>query len=208
MLPNPTMATFTVSLGARPPRPSTRLGTINGAAPAAMVPRAVKPASATNSRRVRSLVFDISPLLPRRFPLAPGHRGNEFIQAARRERERLALFGALIGRHQEFHDLQAVIEGQQRLFLAEKRAHEMTIFVLIAVCRASFAMTGISPISAFCFSTRSSPCWPRTAREKKSFKPLSSVFHDIEYSGPRSSADKRSPGPTKLHDVDASPITI
>src|SRR5579863_10165788 len=135
MLPNPTMATFTVSLGARAPRPSTRLGTINGAAMAAMVPRALKPASATNSRRVRSFVFDISPLLPRRFPLALGHRRDEFIQAARRERERFALLGALIGRHQEFHDLQAVVEGQQRLFLAEKHAHEMPIFVLIAVCR-------------------------------------------------------------------------
>src|SRR5271156_6847110 len=117
MPPNPTMATFTVSLGARPPRPSTRLGTINGAAMAAMVP--------TNSRRVRSFESDISPLLPGRFPLALGNRRNECIQAARRESERLALFGALIGRHQEFHDLQAVVEGEQRLFLAEKHAHEM-----------------------------------------------------------------------------------
>src|ERR1700686_3419792 len=98
------MATFTVSLGARRPRPSTRLGTINGAVAATMEPRVATPVTATNSRRVRSLVFDISILL-RRLPFAPCHGRNEFLQAARREVKRLALLGALIGRHQELHDL-------------------------------------------------------------------------------------------------------
>src|SRR3989442_8787081 len=66
----------------------------------------------------------------------------------------------------------------------------------------------MSPISAFCFSTRSSPLFPFTSRLKNSFSPLSSVFHDMEYSGPSSSAESRRPAPTKLQDVVASPITV
>src|SRR5271165_5199282 len=62
MPPNPTMATFTVSLGARWPRPSTRLGRISGAT-AAIAPMVALPAPTTNSRRVRSFLFDISMLL-------------------------------------------------------------------------------------------------------------------------------------------------
>jgi hypothetical protein len=71
----------------------------------------------------------------------------------------------------------------------------------------SSGTTGISPTSAFCFSTRSSPAAPRTCRLKNSLSPESRLFHDIEYSGPSSSAERRSPAPTKLHDVVASPMT-
>src|SRR6267154_1941128 len=46
------------------------------------------------------------------------------------------------------------------------------------------------------------------AGEENRFSPLFSVFHDIEYSGPSSSADKRNPAPTKLQEVEASPIKI
>src|SRR5450432_1911589 len=125
------MATFTVSLGARRARPSTRLGTINGA-PAATIAPSVAPVPATNSRRVRSFLFVMSRLLSR-LPFALCHRRNKSIQAARRERERLALLGALVGRHQEFDDFQTVVKRQQRLFLAEKHAREVPVFVLIAV---------------------------------------------------------------------------
>ena len=54
----------------------------------------------------------------------------------------------------------------------------------------------------------SSPVFPFTAREKKRSSPDSSVFHFIEYSGPSSSALRRSPGPTKLQLVVASPMAI
>jgi len=64
------------------------------------------------------------------------------------------------------------------------------------------------PISAFCFSTRSSPCFPFTRRLKNSLRPESSVFQLIEYSGPNNSAERRRPAPTKLHDVLASPSTL
>ena len=61
---------------------------------------------------------------------------------------------------------------------------------------ASAGTTGINPISAFCFSTRSSPARPCTARETNTRSPESSEFHYIEYSGPSSSAEKSRPEPT------------
>ena len=39
--------------------------------------------------------------------------------------------------------------------------------------------TGISPCSAFCFSTRSSPALPVTSRERKIFRPVLSVLSSI-----------------------------
>ena len=49
---------------------------------------------------------------------------------------------------------------------------------------------------------------PFTWRLKKSLSPASRVFQLIEYSGPSSSALSRSPAPTKLQLVVASPITV
>src|SRR5882757_5467082 len=62
MLPNPTTAIFAVSLGACLPRPSTRLGRINGPLAATIAPSVALPAPVTNSRRVRSFFVDIGTL--------------------------------------------------------------------------------------------------------------------------------------------------
>src|SRR6266481_1663858 len=105
------------------------------------------------------------------------------------------------------------VKGKTGEDLVEKQNAEMGLMPVVTsesatypYAAASFATTGIWPISAFCFSIRSSPDFPFTSRLKNNFKPLSSVFHDIEYSGPSNSAESRRPAPTKLHEVVASPI--
>src|SRR5256712_10192478 len=40
-------------------------------------------------------------------------------------RSRLPLLGAHVGRHQELHDLQPVVERQQRRLATEEHAHEV-----------------------------------------------------------------------------------
>ena len=67
---------------------------------------------------------------------------------------------------------------------------------------------GMEPDSAFCFSTKSSPSAPATFRLKKTFKSGSSVFTNMEYSGPNSSILKRNPSPTKHHDVVVSTMSL
>src|SRR5690349_17879222 len=52
-----------------------------------------------------------------RFPLPLRHRGNKAVQALRRKLEGSSLFGALIARHQDAHDIETILEGQARLFL-------------------------------------------------------------------------------------------
>src|SRR5262245_1208622 len=43
-------------------------------------------------------------------PLALRHRGDELLEAAWREVQRLALLGALVSGHENFHDLETVVE--------------------------------------------------------------------------------------------------
>src|SRR5262245_13416580 len=68
--------------------------------------------------------------LPR--PLSDGR--NELVQPARRKLERRPMLGALIGRHEDFHNVEAVVERELGLLLAEKHAHEVSVFGLVAVC--------------------------------------------------------------------------
>src|ERR1700722_13604824 len=111
MPPKPTMAMLTVSPFERRPRPRTRSGTRSGALAATIVPSVALPASVTNSRRVRSFGSAIS-MLRLRLPFAPCDGRNELVEAARWECECLALLRALIGRHEDFYDLEAVVESQ------------------------------------------------------------------------------------------------
>ena len=92
--------------------------------------------STTNSRRVISChcIMALRCCHPG-FHVTACHRRNELVQPLRRKRERLALLGALIRRHEHFHNLESVVERQPRLFLAEKDAHEMAILGLVAVGR-------------------------------------------------------------------------
>src|SRR5207245_2620877 len=53
----------------------------------------------------------------------------------RREINRAALLGALIGGHQQLHYLEAVVECQRRLLARKKRTDEVAVLGLVAVGR-------------------------------------------------------------------------
>ena len=188
MEPKPTTAMFTVSLGARWPRPSTRRGTIKGALAATMAPSRLcrRP---RQTRGGSGLWFDMSTLLSRRCHL-PCYRRNKFIQAARWEGEGLTLLGTLVGGHQDLDDLNAVIEGQQRLFLPRNARRSADPRSRSHMRPLRSQPPASSPFSAFCFSIRSSrPCPAPRAKEK-----LQSAIERVprhRVLGPSSSAHKR-----------------
>src|SRR5687767_3169907 len=69
-------------------------------------------------------------------PPCPARDGrDEVVDPRRREVERPSLLGARVGRHQQAYDVDAVVEGQQRLLLAEEGADEVPVLVLVAVRR-------------------------------------------------------------------------
>src|SRR3989442_12865255 len=80
-----------------------------------------------------------------RFPRSLGHRRHEPFDARRWEIERLALFGALVRRHQELHDLQTVVERQQRSLPAEEYPHEVPVFGVVSVGRRLARYHGHEP---------------------------------------------------------------
>src|SRR6266550_2626729 len=66
----------------------------------------------------------------------PGSFGNsrqERLEVLWWELQSLASFGAHIGRHQNFHHLETVIEGEHWLLTAQERARHVTILPAIAV---------------------------------------------------------------------------
>src|SRR3954469_13688755 len=135
--PTPTTATLSSALGGMNPLPpSTWRGTIVGRCPANAAPRPTLPASSRNARREMSLLM-LSPFNARRSrsPLTPRHRRNELVQPLRRKRQCPALLGALIRRHEHSHDIEAVVEGEQRLFLSEEHAHEVPILGFVTIRR-------------------------------------------------------------------------
>ena len=117
---------------------------------------------------------------------AARHRGMNVSSSGRREVDRGAALGALVGRHQHLRHGDAVVEGSSRAWPPGTRAPSGGSPPRSRTPPAR-GTTGISPVSAFCFSTRSSPSGPVTAREKNS-GPTPSVDPRIEYSGPSSSA--------------------
>src|SRR2546426_5476491 len=71
-------------------------------------------------RPPRSTLFPYTTLFRSR------HCRHEPFDARRRKVERLPLLGAHVGRHQELHDLQPVVECQQRRLATEERSEEHT----------------------------------------------------------------------------------
>src|SRR5262245_36166850 len=64
-------------------------------------------------------------------PLRDGR--NELLQPPRRKLERRALLGALICGHEDFHNVEAVVERRLGLLLTEEHAHEMAVFGVVSV---------------------------------------------------------------------------
>src|SRR2546422_11766700 len=62
------------------------------------------------------------------FPRPLRHRRHERVQAFGRELERLSLLGAHVGRHEDSHHLDAVVERQLRSFALQEHAHEVSVF--------------------------------------------------------------------------------
>src|SRR4051794_3022712 len=68
-------------------------------------------------------------------PLASCDRGNELVQSLWRKRQRLPLLRALICRHEHSHNVESVVEREQRLFFAKKDPNEVAILCLVTVGR-------------------------------------------------------------------------
>ena len=134
------------------------------------------------------------------FPRPLRHLRHERVEPRGGKRERLPLLGALIGRHQHLHHFDAVVEGQQRP--APRRGtpgRSGGSRPRSRTPRLRLATTGIKPdLGVLLFHEIFAARLPVTSRLKNSLSPLSSVFQAIEYSGPSSSAESRSPAPTKL----------
>src|SRR5580704_10257142 len=102
---------LTLSLRDCRPCPRTRSGTMSGALTATIVPSVALPASVTNSRRVRSFGSAMS-MLRLRLPFAARDGRNELVESAWWKCECLTLLRALIGRHEDFYDLEAIVKCQ------------------------------------------------------------------------------------------------
>src|SRR5205807_10547930 len=61
------------------------------------------------------------------FPRSLRHRRHERLQTLGGEFQRLPLLGAHVGRHQELHDLEAVVERELRRLAPQEHAHEMPV---------------------------------------------------------------------------------
>ena len=159
---------------------------VTSSVPAPDAPRGGHPARAVQDRHSAS---GLPPTCTHRtghgFQVPFATFGTNVIDARRREPHRPALLRALVRRHQHPHHVHAVGEREPRP----------------SPCRGTPARSAgprscsrtprtPPPPPASAPSPRSAsrpgprPAFPAPAREKNSLSPVSSVFHDIEYSGP------------------------